>query len=168
MQVKIVDGSLVEITAGQTKVVLAADVFGLGFGPFLVVGFDGELPVIRLVQGAEGEESKDAPVDGGLILSVDNPDEELEPVGLPSGEIVKVPASVAPILKAFIEANESLMSQLAKLLSGEEIAALKAELDAVSKERDALKEKLSMIDAALPVFEEAKSAIDSILAIVKG
>jgi hypothetical protein len=174
MVIKIADGSIVEVVVGLAKVMLVSDAFGVGLGPFLVVGQEGDLPLIQLVAGPTPEESKVAPVSPELIASVDNPDEEKVEVKLPSGQVIKVDASVALILQAIIDTNTQLMDQLAKVLSGEEIANLKKELEAslainaelqgVIKE---LESKLEKVRGALPALDSAMVALQEVQALLK-
>lgn len=152
MQVKIADGSLVELTAGESKVTLSSDVFGLGMGPFLVVGFEGNLPIIRLV---EGEEPKDAPVDGGLIASVDNPEAELVPVTLSDGRVILVDSKIAPAIQAVVDVNKALEKALADLYSGDAVKKALEERDAAIVERDAALARVAAIGDALSLVSES-------------
>ena len=162
MQVKISDGSLVEITENVTKVVIKEGVFPQGVGPFLVVGFDGELPVILL------SESEKAPISPELIVGADNPDAEKVEVKLPSGEVVLVPVDVAPILDAFIKMNEDLVSQLAKVLSGSELEALKKDLELKQAELDVAVAKVEQLGGALPAVEGAREALAKVAEALSG
>jgi hypothetical protein len=163
MLVKLPDGSLVEVTL-KSKVLLASDVFGIGsVGPFQVVAFEGDLIVIELVPASEGQEAKIAPVDPGLIVAVDTPDEEKVEVKLPSGEVVFVPADLAPVLEAFIKLNADLTEQLAKIISGSELEALKKELEAKQAELDAqLKELLPPLEAASEALAKAVELLKAV------
>jgi hypothetical protein len=161
MIVKIADGTQVELTPMVSKVMLTQDVFGLGLGPFLVVGQDGDLPVIQLVEG------KDAPVSPELIASVDNPEESKVEVRLPSGDIVLVDAKVAPILQAIVDTNVQLLDQLGKLLSGEEFERLKKDIEIANMERDAALAQVETVRGSLPVLEEAVSMLQKTIEVLK-
>lgn len=164
MLIKIADGSEVEVTIGASKAFLVDDTFGLGKGPFLIVGQEGDLPVLEL-QG--GEEPKTAPISPELIAAVSTPDDKVD-VRLPSGEVVRVDASVAPILVAIIDANSTLLSQLGKLLSGEEVAALKRELEITIVERAHLQAQIDQFRGLLPVLEEVGVGIQKVVEGLKG
>jgi hypothetical protein len=151
MIVKISDGSQVDLVFFASKVLLTDDVFGVGLvGPFLVVGADGDLPVIRLV---DGENPKDAPVDGGLILSVDNPDVDLTPVILSDGKEILVDAKIAPAIQAVVDVNRALEKALADLYSGDAVKKAIEERDAAIEERKAALERVEKIGDTLKSFE---------------
>ncbi len=167
MLVKLPDGSLAEVTE-KSKVLLTSDVFGVGsVGPFQVVGFEGDLILVELVPASEGQEAKVAPVDPGLIAEVDNPDEEKVEVKLPSGEVVLVPADLAPVLEAFIKLNADLTEQLAKIISGSELEVLKKELEAKQAELDAANARVAQLKELLPPVEAAAEALAKAVELLK-
>lgn len=168
MLVKIADGSQVELIPGKSKVILTQDVFGVGVGPFLVVGQEGDLPVILLQPGIpDVQDEKMAPVSPELILSVDNPDAELVQVELPDGTVVLLDAKVAPVLQALIESNKQLIKQLAEVLSGEELKELQEQLELAKAELEVAHVKLESVRGSLPTLEEAGLALSKLVEILK-
>ncbi len=167
MIIKIADGSEVEITFGASKAFLAQDVFGVGVGPFLIVGQEGDLPVLELAPASEGVEAKLAAISPELIAAVATPDDKRD-VRLPSGEVVRVDASVAPVLEAIIAANSTLLDQLGKLLSGEEVAGLKRELEVVRGELGIARAQIEQFRGLLPVLEEVGIGIQKVVEGLRG
>lgn len=168
MIIKLPDGSQVELLVGSL-VTLTVDAFGVGLGPFKVLSFEGELPVILLQAAqAEGEDNKVAPISVELIAFVDNPEELKVEVKLPSGQIVLVDAKIAPVLQAIVDTNTQLLDQLGRLLSGDEIRAMQAKLDLANIERDAAVAEAEQVRGALPAVQQALEAVQKAVDVLKG
>ena len=168
MLVTISNNRQVEITANETRAMLVSDVFGLGLGPFTVVGFSGDLPVLHLLDATETEPARDEPIDPVLIDSVDNIDKPKVPIRLPSGDVVLVPFDVAPILQAVIDSNTQLLQRLAEVLSGETLARMQAELAAMTIERDTAVTYAGRLRGALPQVDAAATALVDLAVILRG
>ena len=168
MLIKLPDGSQAELKVGS-KVTLTSDVFGpeLGTGPFEVVSFEGDMPNLLLATDAEGVQ-KIAPVSVELIFSVDNPDALKVEVKFPDGTVVLVDADLAPVLQAVIDSNQALMQKLADLLSGDELKAMQAQLDAMKLERDSELAFSDKLRGSLPALEAASGSLAEVIAALKG
>lgn len=163
MLIRLPDGSEVELIVGS-KVILSSPVFGdeIGVGPFEVVSFEGDLPVLLLIEG------KEAPVSVDQIKSVSNPVEPKVEVVFPDGTVVVMDADLAPVVQAILDANAGLMKKLADIISGDELKNMQAKLDAMQAERDAAIAYFNKIRGALPQLEALQVAVSEIVALVRG
>lgn len=163
MIVRINDGTQVDLLVGA-KVILVSPVFGdeFGTGPFDVVEFQGDLPVVKIA------EDKTAPVSPELIVQVISKPVEKVEVTFPDGTVVLVDASLAPVIQAIIDANTQLMQKLADLLSGEELRNMQAQLDAMKAERDAALAFVEKIRGALPRVVALQDSLSEIVALLEG
>jgi hypothetical protein len=111
---------------------------------------------------------KIAPVDPGLIASVQNKVADKVEVKFPDGTVVLVDAVLAPVIQAVLDSNSALMSKLAEILSGQEIKNMQIQLDAMKLERDTAVAFADKIKAAVPALEAAEAALAEDVALLKG
>ena len=164
MIIKLPDGTQVDLVVGS-KVTLLSEVFGpeIGLGPFEVVSFEGDLPDLMLVPP-----DKIAPISIDQIASVQNKVVDKVEVKFPDGTVVLVDADLAPVLQAVIDSNQALMQKLADLLSGDELKAMQAQLDAMKLERDAALAFSDKLRGSLPALEAAGGSLAEVIALLKG
>jgi hypothetical protein len=165
MLIKLPDGTQSELVAGS-RITLTSPVFGdeIGLGPFEVLEFVGEVPVIVLFISGSGDQ-KTAPVDIGLIASVDNVDPELTEVTLSDGTVVLINAKVAPAIQAVVTVNQALEKALAELYSGDAIRAALAERDAANA---LAKEALTRIKSIDQAIDELGKSVETIRVAING
>lgn len=124
MQIKISSGELVEVNEA-CQVFLSAGV-AESEGPFQVLGFDSELPILEVVAGEKSI------WDGSLIAKVVKPEQELETIDI-GKETITVDKESANIVSALQADNVAKQELIEALKSGDEMKALQEELDALKK-----------------------------------
>ena len=159
MLIKLPDGTQAELIVGS-RITLTSAVFGdeIGVGPFRVQEIVDGVPVIVLFVSDSGDE-KLAPVDIGLIASVDNLDPELVEVVLSDGTVVLIDAKVAPAIQAVVTVNQALEKALAELYSGDAVKQALAERDAAIKARERSDERIRSIEQSLSDLSKAVEVI---------
>lgn len=134
MQIKIASGLVVDVQVGDKIIRLDSFKVSPEEGPLEVKGFEGVACLVELEPGVLSS------VSGDTIAEIVKEAEELVDVKLPDGTIIKAPKSVAPLLQAVFDANKALVEQIASIVAG-------TELEAVKRERDELKALVLLLQA---------------------
>lgn len=154
MIITLQDGRQMEVFVGSKVITRPGTLTTTG--PWLVTGFEGNMPMIDISGTPTG-------CDPGIIDEVCALPYSGVVVDLGGGQTVTVSSTIAPALQAVVDSNAALIAQIAAISSGTALGDAQAALATKQAELDAANAQLDTLKADREGLQAARAALDDVL-----